>query len=39
MPQQQNDPKATYRCKHCGGWHGGLMSVTVCPDCYSKGKR
>jgi rubrerythrin len=40
MAQDSSTEKgANFKCKHCGGYHGGLRSVTVCPDCYDKGKR
>ncbi len=26
-------------CKVCGAKHGGVKSIRVCPDCYSKGHR
>lgn len=38
-PQGSSDPRANNKCKHCGGWHGGVQAPDVCPECWSKGKR
>ena len=32
------DMRATFRCKKCGAWHGG-MDKDLCPDCKAKEKK
>jgi len=37
VPISQSDPKATYKCKVCGAFHGGAAGASVCPECAKKG--
>lgn len=37
MGSQDTEKGANFKCKVCGGWHGGYPKTDVCGNCLKKG--